>query len=117
MLKPPRFERKREKHFMVIMAQSGKWVAEWEKISKMVVSSSQKGYAVLAIMPGDTEKTTMVSGTYANENQAILALGKFYTALNDGDKSFQFPQPEDMPVLNQSYSGRASTRRNSHGGS
>ena len=97
---------------MVIMAQSGKWMADWSKIKKCYISSGKvQGVAVMA---GFSDGDQMVCGTYATNEQGKTVIGYLYNAIKDGDMFFEFPQPEELPT-SKAYFGTGGGKR--HGGS
>ena len=96
---------------MVLIPQSGRWIAEWAKINKVVVSNNTKGSAVLAVFEnGDS----LVCGTYFSENQCINALGQLADAIGDHRCIYEFPQAYELPDKKSHY-GTGGGRR--HGGS
>ena len=81
---------------MTIMAQSGKWIADWNKVKKVFCT---KGSVNAGFEDGDV----LVCGTYKTEQQCMTAMGRLYYALAAGDSSFEFPQPDELPDSKAHY--------------
>lgn len=109
---------------MVILNQSGRVLTEWSKVTRVIVTGSsgsdkrerekrgRNTCAVVAIYEGSGESAVM--GVYGSDEQCIRAIGKLYYAIQEGKETFEFPQPEDLPIIKSHYGSGGGGK---HGGS
>lgn len=98
---------------MVIMPQSGLWIADWNKITRIIALDGKKEGAIINAVFDD--RSSNPCGTYRTKRQCEIAIGYLYNAIADGKTSFEFPQASDLPDAVNHYG--ASSGGNRHGGS
>ena len=108
---------------MVILNKSGRTLTEWSKITRIISIGNngndkrereKRGRNTCAVVAVYDGRESTVMGEYGSEEQCIRAIGKLYYAIQEGKTTFEFPQPEDLPVIKSHY---GSGGGKSHGGS
>ncbi len=107
---------------MVILNQSGRGLTDWSKIKRVISTKAaynkeereRMGGFTCAVLGLQEGKDSIVLGTYGTEGQAMRAIGLLFNALSEGKPAFEFPQPEDLPVIKSHYGCGGGK---SHGGS
>ena len=98
---------------MVIMPQSGVWIADWSKIARIITLNGKKeGARVNAVFDDGSSNPC---GTYRTRRQCEIAIGYLYNAVAEGAACFEFPQASDLPDASNHYG--AGSGGNRHGGS
>ena len=98
---------------MIIMPQNGRWIADWNKITRVIVLAGKKeGASINAVFE---DRSSNPCGTYRTERQCEIALGYLYNAIAEGETKFEFPQATDLPDSTNHYG--AGSGGNRHGGS
>ena len=98
---------------MIIMPQSGAWIADWSKIARIITLNSKKESAMVNAVFDDGSSNPC--GTYKTRRQCEIAIGYLFNAIAEGETHFEFPQSADLPDSSNHYG--ASSGCNRHGGS
>ena len=99
---------------MVIMPQSGLWIADWNKITRISALDGKKEGAIINAVFDD--RSSNPCGEYKTKRQCEIAIGYLYNAIAEGETSFEFPQASELPDAVNHY-GASSGGKNRHGGS
>ena len=98
---------------MVIMPQNGTWIADWDKITRIITIDGKKEGAIVNAVFND--RSSNPCGTYRTRRQCEIAIGYLYNAVAEGAACFEFPQASDLPDSSNHYG--AGSGGNRHGGS
>ena len=107
---------------MIILSQEGNRIVDWSRVQKVYQLGSsamiryiggEKDYDSFGKYRSDNQANT---AKYRSDNQANTAIGRLFYALAEGETSFQFPQPNELPESKAHY-GAGGGKRHGHGGS
>lgn len=96
---------------MIILSQEGNRIVDWSRVQKVYQLGSS---AMIRYIDGEKDYDSF--GKYRSDNQANTAIGRLFYALAEGETSFQFPQPNELPESKAHY-GAGGGKRHGHGGS